>query len=454
MSAAGRIVGLYKGERVQMDIDVPRFQPLGRSCTSSEHISTPSGTLVNRVLLEGAATPVMDRYLVFVERVNEQRVQEELLAFGGAAFVQESLWIEFPSIRTYDPGVDLVGDISPGVALFLLTREQAECVGFHITDGAAPTVTPHDYFVLPNEQVIDTRTTMEPYRRILQRYPEGAQRIQADGAEYFQSFDSSDFISGHGSPHSYFGVVNSRYRDRFATSWVLVTAPKFAASPNGQGNHLLSFPILIRFSDTIGFHNIALDQTVSTAIGLSEGEVVRLTPLRIKARNIRRSVFAFRHTIVRVSSTNAMDMEKPIVRIEAGVQDILGVSTGDRVVIESFDRRKEKLGRIVIRQLEDRGVVEDRSRGALNVSALTGDTDIPIVSMDLATRKRLGVQRGDAVYLRPSILSALLKEFSALSLVLLSSIIGAVAADLPLLATALGGTYGLLALAVLWSRFK
>ena len=149
-----------------------------------------------------------------------------------------------------------------------------------------------------------------------------------------------------------------------------------------------------------------------------------------------------------------MDMEKPIVRIEAGVQDILGVSTGDRVVIESFDRRKEKLGRIVIRQLEDRGVVEDRSRGALNVSALTGDTDIPIVSMDLATRKRLGVQRGDAVYLRPSILSALLKEFSALSLVLLSSIIGAVAADLPLLATALGGTYGLLALAVLWSRFK
>ncbi|MBT1003961.1 hypothetical protein KIH31_15330 [Paenarthrobacter sp. DKR-5] len=130
------------------------------------------------------------------------------------------------------------------------------------------------------------------------------------------------------------------------------------------------------------------------------------------------------------------------------------MATGDRVVIESYHRGKGRLGRIVIRQLEDRGVIEDRSRGALSISALTGDMDIPIVSMDLATRKRLGVQRGDAVYLRPSILAALLKEFSALSLVLLSSLIGAVAANLPVLAMALGGTYGLLAIAMLWSRFK
>lgn len=447
-------MGQYKGERVQMDLHVPLLHPLGRSSIARGHISTPSGTLVNRVLLEGAATPIMDRYLVFVESRDQESIRQNLLAFGSAAVVQEALWIEFPGIRMYDTESELVRDVAQEVTLFLLSREQADCVGFTITDKPSATIPLVEYFVLPNNQIIDKRSTIEPYRRILQRYPRNPQSIQADGIHYFQAFDSSDYITGHGSPHSYFGVVNSRYKAIYETSWVLVSAPAPESSSLGQDNHALSFPILIRFSDEIDPYNIALDQTVSTAIGLSEGEVVKLKPLSIRARNIRRSVFGFRHTIVRVSSTNAMDMEKPIVRIEAGVQDILGVSTGDKVVIESFDRRRENLGRIVIRQLEDRGVVEDRSRGALNVSALTGDTDIPIVSMDLATRKLLGVQRGDAVYLRPSILAALLKEFSALSLVLLSGVIAAMVANLAVLAILFGCTYGLLAFAVLWSRFK
>ncbi|MBT1003962.1 hypothetical protein KIH31_15335 [Paenarthrobacter sp. DKR-5] len=284
-------------------------------------MSTPTGTLVNKVLLEGSATPIVDRYLAFVDNGCVENVRNMLFQFGSAAFVQETLWIEFPAIRTYDHESETAGGITDTVSVFLLTREQMACIGTSPGRAGETDFGSTKHFLLPNDQIIHVPDTAEPYRRILQRYLPSAQRIQADGARFFQSFDSSDYIEGHGSPHSYFAVVHTSYQDAFGGSWVLVSTPKLASVEFGEENHVLSFPVLIRFSDTISPFNIALDQTVSTAIGLNEGEVVELKALNIRARNFRRSIFSFRHTIVRVSSTNAMDMEKPIVRIEAGVQE-------------------------------------------------------------------------------------------------------------------------------------
>ena len=85
---------------------------------------------------------------------------------------------------------------------------------------------------------------------------------------------------------------------------------------------------------------------------------------------------------------------------------------------------------------------------------ITGSVDLPAIAIDLSLRNRLGIRRGDPVYVRPEFGTVILEEFTTVSFALLAASVGAFVANAHVLATILAGTYVALSAVGVWRKFR
>jgi hypothetical protein len=153
-------------------------------------------------------------------------------------------------------------------------------------------------------------------------------------------------------------------------------------------------------------------------------------------------------------------MEKPLARVPASVIDILGTSTGSGVVIESLgaNGKSQRIRRISLRITPIRDypapLIARMRMGVPDYQDLMGTEDLPPIHIDLVARKRLDTLPGSVVYVRPSIPSLALKEFTSVSLVLIVATFSAAALRNLIVAASAAGLYLVLAAIVIIGRLR
>ncbi|TQL59243.1 hypothetical protein FB474_0592 [Oryzihumus leptocrescens] len=332
------------------------------------------------------------------------------------------------------------------VVVFLLSREQRVRARRFLLAEPVGTLS------MANGQRVHAEHRTKPYRKIPLSWTDGMDGRAADGTEYFQTIDSSSFNDVLDNPHSYFVILNSLAAKIHNTGWVKVS--NRMGVDGAEQDPITSFAVRTAFADRIGPREVALDETVSVAIGMREGELVHIESIDPKVGTLRRRAFSFRHTIVRVVGATTMDMEKPVVRLPAGVLDILGVASGSRVIVEALSRENDQIRRVSARVLEEREQRQPRLGGVFDVLDMTGSVDLPAIAMDLSMRNRLGIHRGDPVYVRPEFATVFFEEFATVSFALLAAAVGAYAASAQLLAGVLVAVYVGLSGIGMWRKFR
>ena len=274
---------------------------------------------------------------------------------------------------------------------------------------------------LPTNQVISSLTVAEisgeeGQPENLDRYVAQPLPLTRINTKYtpFQHYPSSE-VTNVEDTHAYSCLLNACDWNSIRTRFVLIRNPNLFRQDDQVG----SIAVPVERSNLVPTRRICLDDTVARATGLREGEVCDVVgvafPWSIKYFYQKR-LWRNRHLVARIVSSNSVDMEKPICRLSHRAMDVLGVDNGETVVIENIvvnqsyqaDWRSVTLRVLIEReqtggQLSGEGIFED----------IHGHDDIPLIKVDLATRRRLGVSRGSAVYVRPSVLSGITGEIYA-----------------------------------------
>ncbi|WP_141787292.1 hypothetical protein [Oryzihumus leptocrescens] len=407
-------------------------QPLGAAV-----IDKDGGVGLPGYLRKSSCTSVVDRYLCPVPTAHHavEKVRETLRDHATLRLVGEPAWMEIPGEVAGEP-----------VVVFLLSREQRVRARRFLLAEPVGTLS------MANGQRVHAEHRTKPYRKIPLSWTDGMDGRAADGTEYFQTIDSSSFNDVLDNPHSYFVILNSLAAKIHNTGWVKVS--NRMGVDGAEQDPITSFAVRTAFADRIGPREVALDETVSVAIGMREGELVHIESIDPKVGTLRRRAFSFRHTIVRVVGATTMDMEKPVVRLPAGVLDILGVASGSRVIVEALSRENDQIRRVSARVLEEREQRQPRLGGVFDVLDMTGSVDLPAIAMDLSMRNRLGIHRGDPVYVRPEFATVFFEEFATVSFALLAAAVGAYAASAQLLAGVLVAVYVGLSGIGMWRKFR
>lgn len=433
MTCPAKLHIMVSNQPQEFGLAVSPGQPLGATLIGSGNDRMDVG--LPGFLRRNNCASVVDRFLcpVASDPCAADAVREALCDHSTVRLVGESAWIELPG--------EINGET---VRIFMLSREQRAQTQGHIL--------PPEVLHLCNGQLVDAGYLDKPYRQIPLAWAEGSPGLTADGIEYFQTIDSSKFSRALASPHSYYVILNTHTAQTHDTGWVKVS--NHLTAPGFREDSTPSFAVQTIFSDRVGVREVALDETVSVAIGMREGELVHVESIEPKIGTLRRQAFSFRHSVVRVIGATTMDMEKPVVRLPVGVLDILGVTSGSRVVIEALSRGDDRIRKASVRVLEERDQGDTRVGGLFDVLDITGSVDLPSIAMDLTMRKRLGIHRGDPIYVRPEFGSVLFEEITTVTFALLAVAVGAYAASEHLLATIFAALYVILSAVGLWRKFR
>ncbi|MFB9445495.1 hypothetical protein Dvina_19295 [Dactylosporangium vinaceum] len=257
--------------------------------------------------------------------------------------------------------------------------------------------------------------------------------------------------------HSYYCVLNPMHRTRVTTDYVSL---RNLFLQQDYPNVHAAIPLRTLFDSRVPAERIVLDSTTLFAIGLPQGEPVGLANCDGTANRIRNILFGSRHTIARVGRTAVIDIEKPVIRLPEEMLDLLGVASGNQVIVEavSVQSGRSKVARASLRALpwRDRSplLIARSQTGVPDNQQLVGDEDFPQISLDLATRERLGIVPGSAVYVRPAVSSLLAREFSSVSFILIAAVFSAAALQSAALAIVSASIYVLLAMFVAGVRLR
>lgn len=271
------------------------------------------------------------------------------------------------------------------------------------------------------------------------------------------AYPSAEFDGILSPSHSNYCVLHPSLRSTLDGKFLLIQNFMLAQEFVGYEAVIAVRPL---FDGRVPHDRVVLDQTIHAAIGLPQGEPVHVSRAYGNTRNLRRVLFGSRQGVVRVAPTAMVDMEKPVTRLPEEVLDLLGISSGSRVVVQAVDLANgiPKVTHVVLRGLVMRTQsplhVARSKTGVPDYQQLAGDEDFPAISIDLATRERLGVSPGAAVYLRPALSNLIGREFSTVSLLLLAAIFSATVLASPGWAVLLGGVYVLLTLILLAARLR
>jgi hypothetical protein len=278
-----------------------------------------------------------------------------------------------------------------------------------------------------------------------------------DGELLLRTTPSSPFADLTGNRHSYFCVLNPVHAPHFTTDYLYVRNPFLAADHPGLET---AIPVRVVFDDRVPAARVVLDSTTLFAIGLPQGEPAVLGPCHGRAGRVRNTLFGHRHAVARVGRTAVIDIEKPVTRLPEEMLDLLGISQGDRVIVEAAAHRAGhiEIARTTLRALpwrEQSPLLLARSRtGVPDHQLLVGDEDFPMISLDLNARTTLGIVPGSAVYVRPALSSLLGREFTSVSFVLIAAIFSAAALQSLALAVVSASIYLVLTVFLVGARLR
>jgi hypothetical protein len=404
----------------------------------------PSGTLAG-ILGQLGAERIGRRFPVYFTEVDRDEVVGSL-----AALARRSPYFDRACVLLQTS--DLSGRPAAGF-LALVTRAQAH---------GLPKGHPPASLVLDNGRVVQavdpddlTPSTLE-YQGA--EYLNGCGPDQPGDAELMLlTTPSSPFADRTHNRHSYFCLLHPAHATRITTDYVYVRNPFFAVDfPELR----TAIPVRVIFDERVSPGRVVADSTTLFAIGLPLGEPVLLGTCHGRAGRLRDTLFGHRHAIARVGRTAVIDIEKPVTRMPEEMMDLLGTSPGDRVIVEAAAYRdaRHEVTRVSLRALPWRErsplLVARSSTGVPDYQHLVGDEDFPEVSLDLATRQRLGVVPGAAVYVWPAVTSLLGREFTSVSVILVAAIFSAAALQSLLLAAVSASIYLVLTVLIVGARLR
>jgi hypothetical protein len=401
---------------------------------------------------------IATRVLVCVEAQLCGEVSDKLISICQNDELYDPAWISCPAVTSANSGAP------KEVAAFILTPEQARQVLNFFPNPRAQGK--HLQYVLPNCQVLteasafhdlDNRSMTIELQPI--EYSGSKDIIREAHAQkhpdrlLLQASPSSPFADRLGSTHLYAAVLNPIHRQKLGNGFVCIWNPLL---PLRRGALELSLPLVVTFDSRVRLDCAVLDETTAVAIGLRPGEYVQIEQVHDRRARIERYLLGFRHSICRVSAPNMSDIEKPVVRIGETVLDLLGTSSGDRVIVEAnrSEQQVNSVSRMSVRGLVARDIRTPIRGGYIDIYDQVGSVDIPSIEMDLNARLQLGVSRGSPVYVRPSFSSIASKSFTTLSLSLLASVVSSVAGKQYVLATVFSTVYLSLAAYQLLREFR
>jgi len=190
---------------------------------------------------------------------------------------------------------------------------------------------------------------------------------------------------------------------------------------------------------------IRVDQTLRNALGIDEGDRVKLHEVRLRRRGRRSladAVIPPRHLILRVDRGDIVLIEKNACLMPETALQLLGIESGDFVHLEApvwvetqkrFEMREVKLkAYLTPASTEDfREGLRRAMSGALFQDAakiLGVQPDIPWIYIDEAARKHLALESSFPVRVRASRRHQIVKEFRDFALILLIALLGVVVA--------------------------
>lgn len=430
-----RLYTAYDNGYQVVDVRLLVGRPLGAALTQDTRVGTGVAGILRRL----GAAQLASRFLVAGESSTEQLVCGTLSEIRRRSAHYDPAWITLVP----DSGrEDLI--------VFALTRAQVEAIDewlppIEVTLQNGQNVRTID---VTAEQWWGRRNTYElvPWTEPISDLEDyGPSTLQLQGSP------SAPFAGRLGSSNSYFCVVNPTHKAMLGSGFAVVINPLLEKDYRGL---VARFPVLLRYREEVTPDRIILDETIEVAIGLRPGEPL-LVQRGPSGRTGRRHILSYRHTLCRAIPAATLDMEKPIVRIEPAVFDVLGVSAGSRLILEGIhEQANGRLTKVKVRGLEERGGRLPLTSGVPDVLDTIGSVDLPQIAMDLATRNALGISRGGAVYVRPALSSVIADEFTNLSLVLLAATVGSVASDHLLFAAILAAVYATLTVLYLLRRLR
>jgi hypothetical protein len=215
-------------------------------------------------------------------------------------------------------------------------------------------------------------------------------------------------------------------------------------------NHLMSpygtkevfrIPVFIKTDETLDTDEIKLDMKVRVAIGANVGDNVQLEPYSF-IKSLRKSrlwtiFFGRQVNLLRVKYSTFTDMEIPLCRIDSHVMKTIGVEEGDKIFVESSQKR------ISIKAFElPQTLVGDRMKKEKNNKSTYGPgkqsedkkrrellgrenkSDLPWILLDDDARNELGIHTNDPVRIYRNINHLILKKMHVISIPLILTIIG------------------------------
>ena len=441
---------LVDGDPIPLRIELAPAAAIAEATVCGDAEERFLGKRVVEVLMTWRSAQPAARYPLFVEPAYVDELTERILGLIKTGRYFDTAWIALtshpfprsPKQKHADQGT-----------VFLLTREQLLGVrsGRHSVTR-----------IISSGQVLRTvnaagadpahrDNTVEMLPLVFEGW-EATKGLRA-GELGLQAAASAPFAELLRSPYSHQCVLNPAHSDALGEGFVLVRNHILEQRHPGLD---LRFPVLTRFDARVHPDRVVLDATTSRAVGLRAGEFVGISRLPASDARVRRRIFSFRHCVCRVQSATTTDMEKPIGRVSESVLDILGIPSGSQAIIEGVADGEQGpvMTRLSTRVLVDRGDDTSRKTGVPTLTTHTGAPDLPSVFLDLNARQALGVSLGSAVYVRPSLGSALTGRFTEVGAVLLLSFVSATMLNDVVVAVIAGVLFTLLSTLIILKRFR
>jgi hypothetical protein len=262
-----------------------------------------------------------------------------------------------------------------------------------------------------------------------------------------------------------YGRASGEFRDPERTG--LIVMPSDTATPGesscatspatcrrlGLGKHALvsdrshGFAIVARVvvDRSVEEGCVKLDQTIRNALGVELRERVEVAPVTAAASRrhgvSQRLLGESRYIVARVQTADLATVEQDACALSEIALDLLGVSSGDDVVLEG---QADEHGRVrtmrvrAFRAPDDMtGLREQVSGGEMNArfpsarEALGIYPDLPWAFLDARTRDHLGLGKLHPVRIRAERGQQMRKEFRELTLIIAIALLGILTSDLP-----------------------
>lgn len=189
-------------------------------------------------------------------------------------------------------------------------------------------------------------------------------------------------------------------------------------------------------------NQINLDQKLRCALATEKGDSILVYPLRRKNKKFLinwrnavergiKSLLGIQYNLVRVRRSSYNDMEVNICRIKKETLDIVGIESGDVVVIESpyarVRRRALELTKDTFKEMEDRRKSNDNNdfncKKLLKIERLEGGVDMQPILLDFDTRNKLKIGQCAPVRIRRSLIFEITKRLHLISTPLILTVI-------------------------------